>query len=98
MDQSGIAAHEGTRLLRLLEAGLAFALGLVADFVFVTFGFAATALAAGFAAGLADALATDLLAGLGAPRDFTAVAADGFALGLDFALAAVFLAGLPAAP
>ena len=91
LNQTGIATHEVARLLRLLEAGLAFALGLAAGFAFVTLGFAEITFAAGFAA----ALAVDLLAGFGAPRDFTAVAVDGFALGLDFVLAAVFLAGLP---
>ena len=91
VNQTGIATHEVARLLRLLEAGLAFALGLAAGFAFVTLGFAEITFAAGFAA----ALAVDLLAGFGAPRDFTAVAVDGFALGLDFVLAAVFLAGLP---
>ena len=82
------------RRLRLLEAGLALALGLAAGLAFVALGFAVTA----FAAGLTDALSVALLAAFGAPRDFTAVAADGFALGLDFVLAVILPVGLPDAP
>lgn len=83
MDQTGIAAHEVTRRLRLLEVVFALALAFT-----LAIGFAPATL--GFAAPDLGAL---LAAGFGVPRDFTGVAADGFALGLDFVL--LLLVGLP---